>query len=123
MDIALWVIQGLVALTFLIVGAMKAFMPLERLGQMFTWVPAFPASFVRLLGIAEMLGAAGVILPPLTGIQPWLALAACAGFILAAGGGAVVHIQRGEGSKIGVNIALIILSGLIIYGRLFLAPL
>ena len=51
-----------------------------------------------------------------------LAVAAAVGFILAAGGGAIVHILRGEYSVIGVNIILIILCIFVIYGRVALAP-
>jgi putative oxidoreductase len=122
MNIALWIVQVLVALVFFVVGFMKAFLPLETLAETFQWVPSFPSAFVRFLGICEMLGAIGMVLPPLAHILPWLASAAAGGFILTAGGGTVVHLSRREYSVISVNIVLIIFSLFIIYGRVALAP-
>ena len=123
MNIVLWVVQVLVAIMFLMVGFMKAFQPLDQVAKSFKWVPSFPPAFVRFIGICEILGAIGILLPPLVHILPWLAIAAAVGFILAAGGGAVVHISRHEYSVIGVNIVLIILCIFVIYGRVALAPL
>jgi uncharacterized membrane protein YphA (DoxX/SURF4 family) len=122
MNIVLWIVQILVAIGFFMVGFMKAFQPLETLAKSFKWVPSFPVAFVRFIGICEMLGAIGIVLAPLTHILPWLAIAAAVGFILAAGGGAIVHISRHEYSVISINIVLIILSLFIIYGRVALAP-
>ena|SRR5579884_3046559 len=122
MNIVLWIVQVLVAIGFFMVGFMKAFQPLETLAKSFKWVPSFPAAFVRFIGFSEMLGAIGIVLAPLTHILPWLAIAAAVGFILAAGGGAVVHISRHEYGAISINIVLILLSIFIIYGRMALAP-
>jgi putative oxidoreductase len=122
MNIVLWIVQVLVAILFFIVGFMKAFLPLETLAKAFKWVPSFPAAFVRFIGVCEILGAIGIVLAPLTHILPWLAIAAAIGFILAAGGGAVVHISRHEYGVISINIVLILLSLFIIYGRVALAP-
>ena len=122
MNIVLWIVQVLVAIMFLMVGFMKAFQSLDTLAKSFKWVPSFPPAFVRFLGICEILGAIGILLPPLIHILPWLAIAAAVGFIVAAGGGAVVHILRGEYSVIGVNIILIILCIFVIYGRVVLVP-
>ena len=122
MNIALWSMQALVALLFFVVGFMKAFLPLETLAKAFQWVPSFPPAFVRFLGICEILGAIGMLLPPLAHILPWLAIAAAVGFILTAGGGTVVHLSRREYRVMSVNIVLIMLSLFIIYGRVALAP-
>src|SRR5579859_3718970 len=110
MNIALWIVQALIALVFFVVGFMKAFLPLETLAKAFQWVPSFPSAFVRFVGICEMLGAIGMVLPPLAHILPWLAIAAAVGFILTAGGGTVVHLSRREYSVISVNLVLIVLS-------------
>ena len=63
---------------------------------------------VRTIGVLEILGAAGLILPPLTGIAPWLAIAAAIGLVLIQAGGIVVHLSRGEARLIGLNIALLV---------------
>ncbi|HKV01129.1 MAG TPA: DoxX family protein [Ktedonobacteraceae bacterium] len=122
MNIALWIVQALIALVFFVVGFMKAFLPLETLAKPFQWVPSFPSAFVRFLGICEMLGAIGMVLPPLAHILPWLAIAAAVGLILTAGGGTVVHLSRREYRVISINLVLIVLSLFIIYGRVALAP-
>jgi hypothetical protein len=63
---------------------------------------------VRTIGVLEVLGAAGLILPPLTGIAPGLAIAAAAGLVLIQVGGIIVHLSRGEAGQIGLNIALLV---------------
>ncbi len=74
---------------------------------MMGWVDTVPMPLVRLIGVLEVLGAAGLILPPLTGIAPWLAIAAAIGLVLIQIGGIAVHLSRGEVRKIGLNIALL----------------
>jgi phage-related minor tail protein len=63
---------------------------------------------VRTIGVLEVLGAIGLILPPLTGIAVWLAIAAAVGLVLIQVGGIVVHVSRGEGRLIGLNIGLLV---------------
>lgn len=122
MNIALWIVQALVALAFFVAGFMKAFLPIKTVAKAFQLALSLPLAFVRFIGIFEILGAIGLVLPPLTNILPWLAIAAAVGCILAAGSGMIFHISRRESSVIGVNIVLIILSLFIIFGRVALAP-
>ena len=82
MNMALWVVQGLLALLFLMAGSMKAFTPLASMRKKMTWANGFPAAFVRFLGVAELLGAIGLIAPAVTGIQSWLTVAAAVGFVV-----------------------------------------
>src|SRR6266536_49402 len=78
MTSALWIVQGLLALLFLFAGGMKLVLPLEKLtGPM---PLPLPGLFLRFIGVAEVLGAIGLILPGLLRIRPGLTpLAACAG--------------------------------------------
>ncbi len=80
MNIVLWVLQGLMALLFLLAGIMKAFRPLAEVRKRMSWANDVPAWFVRFLGIAEILGTLGLSLPAFTGILPWLTGAAAAAF-------------------------------------------
>ena len=70
MNIVLWIVQGLLALAFLLAGFMKTFRPVETLKKNMAWVSAVGAPFVRFIGIAELLAAIGLILPAATGTLP-----------------------------------------------------
>ncbi|MFI7272402.1 DoxX family protein [Streptomyces sp. NPDC049879] len=106
MNVAYWVVAGPLALFYVYGGGVKLVRSKERLQPMMAWVDSTPMPVVRAIGTVEVLGAAGLILPPVTGIAPWLALAAAIGFvvlqILATG----VHLRRGD-RQIALNLALI----------------
>src|SRR5260370_12342259 len=72
MNIVLWVLQGLMAVLFLLAGIMKAFRPLAEVRKRMSWANDVPAWFVRFIGAAEILGTLGLSLPGFTGILPWL---------------------------------------------------
>ena len=76
MNIAFWIVAGLLALFYLYGGGIKLIRSKEQLQPMMQWVDSTPMPLVRTIGGIEVLGAAGLILPPLTGIAPVLALAA-----------------------------------------------
>ena len=123
MNIALWIVQGLVALAFLLAGFMKTFMPLETLKKNMIWANDLPAALVRFIGVAELLGAIGLIVPAVTGIQSWLTMAAAGGLVLVMLLAAVFHASRREYSNIGVNVVLLLLAAFVLVGRWVLAPL
>ena len=71
MDVGLWVVAGGLAALFLVVGTLKLVRPLPALHRMgMTWVEDWGPTKVRLVGVAEVLGAAGLVLPAATGIAP-----------------------------------------------------
>ncbi len=123
MNIVLWIAQGLLALAFLLAGFMKAFQPLATLKKNMAWVNNFPAAFVRFIGAAELLGAIGLILPAVTGIAPWLTVAAAGGLVVVMVSASVFHVSRREFSRIGMNVVLLLLAVIIVVGRLAVAPL
>ena len=110
MTILLWIIQGLLALTFLLTGFLKAFTPLERLkkNKNMAWVGDVPAGLVRFIGTVEMLGALGLLLPTQTKIEPQLTIAAPIGLALVMLSAAVFHISWKEYSNVGANIVLLL---------------
>lgn len=123
MNITLWIIQGLVALGFLMAGAMKSFAPIANLKKNMAWTGKVPAGLVRFIGVAELLGAIGLILPAATGILPWLTIAAGIGLVLVMILAAIYHASQREYSSIGVNVVLLLLAAFIVLGRVTLAPL
>src|SRR5207245_3089718 len=80
MNIALWVVQVLTALAFGGHGWLMTF-GLQRMTARVPWVRALPAPFVRLLGVLEILGAIGVVIPAATGVLPSLTVAAAGGLV------------------------------------------
>ncbi|MFG2588011.1 DoxX family protein [Streptomyces sp. NPDC048438] len=106
MNIAYWIVAGLLALFYLYAGAMKLFRDREQLRPMMAWVDRTPLPAVRALGAVEILGATGLSLPPLTGIAPWLALAAAIGFVLLQIAAIPVHLTGGD-RRIALNVGLI----------------
>jgi uncharacterized membrane protein YphA (DoxX/SURF4 family) len=122
MNIALWVLQILLALAFLMAGTMKAFQ-YERAKAQLEWVAGAPRGLVAFIGAVETLGAIGLILPALTGILPWLTA-------LAAGGLAIVMLLagtfnglRGKYSNLAIDGPLLIMTAFVAYGRFVIAPL
>ncbi|GAA2280900.1 membrane protein [Streptomyces ruber] len=114
MTIAYWTVAGLLALFYLYAGAVKVARSRDRLRPMMAWVDRTPLSAVRALGTVELLGASGLILPPLTGIAPWLALAAAIGFVLLQAGAVAVHLT-GEDRQITLNVGLIASTAVLIW--------
>ena len=108
MELAYWIVAALLAVFYLYAGGKKVAQSQERLLPMMGWVDSVPMPLVRTIGVLEILGAAGLILPPLTGIAPWLAVAAAIGFVLIQVGAIALHLSRGEARLIGLNIALLV---------------
>lgn len=82
------------------------------------WVDSVPAAFVRFIGIAEILGAIGLILPLATGIAPWLTVAAAIGLVIVMVSASILHASRHESRQIGMNLVLLLLALFIVVARL-----
>ena len=123
MNIALWIVQGLLALAFLLAGSMKAFAPLNNVRKNMPWANDVAAPFVRFIGAAELLGAIGLILPAITGIQSWLTIAAALGLVVVMASASIFHASRREYQNTGMNSVLLLLAVFIVLGRWALAPL
>ncbi len=122
MGVALWVVQGLLAVAFLGAGAMKLSQPKEKLAANMGWVEDFSQPAVRLIGAVEVFGAVGLVLPALTGILPWLTPLAALGLALTMIGAALTHLRRKEYGNIAVNAVLLVLAAFVAYGRFFVLP-
>ncbi|MFF4535129.1 DoxX family protein [Streptomyces aureus] len=107
MNVAYWIVAALLAAFYLYAGGIKILRTQEQLRPMMGWVDRIPMPVVRGIGTLEVLGAVGLVLPPLTGIAPWLAVVAATGLVLVQIGGIAVHLARGEARMIGLNIVLL----------------
>ncbi|MEU8874571.1 DoxX family protein [Streptomyces javensis] len=105
MKVVYWIVAGLPALFYLYGGGVKVIRSRDQLRPMMAWVDTTPMAAVRAIGVIEVLGAVGLILPPLTGIAPWLALAAAIGFVILQIGATRVHLRRGD-RQVALNITL-----------------
>jgi uncharacterized membrane protein YphA (DoxX/SURF4 family) len=123
MNIALWIVQILLALAFAMAGIMKVTQPIDRLETRMGWVKDVGPRGVRLIGSLEILGAIGLILPAVTGILPWLTPVAAVGFVLTMVGAMITQGRRGEYSGIGVNVVLLLLALFVVYGRFVIVPI
>jgi uncharacterized membrane protein YphA (DoxX/SURF4 family) len=117
MNTALWVAQGLLAIVFLMAGTMKVMRSKEDVIKQMATLENFSASTIKTIGILEVLGAIGVVLPLATGILPWLTPIAAVGLILTMIGAAITHARRGEFPYIGANAVLLLLAAFVAYGR------
>jgi hypothetical protein len=120
MKIALWIVQVLLALVFAASGSMKVF----AFDQFAASAPALANQhgLVIFIGLAELAGAIGLILPRLTGIIPvlttWAAVGLATIMVLATG----LHLIRGEFSHVVVTVILLALAAFVVYERGFRAP-
>lgn len=112
MTVAYWVLASLLAALYLYSGGMKVLRTRDQLRPMMAWVDDLPFPLVRTIGVLEVLGAIGLIVPPLVGVAPGLALASAIGFVLLQIGAIAVHVRRGEvRSAVGFNGTLLVLAG------------
>lgn len=123
-NIGLWVVQVALAAMFLMAGSMKLSSgPADLAAMGMLWAENAPAILIKFIGLSEVLGALGLILPAATRIMPHLTRLAALGLatimVLAAG----VHTFRGEFEVVPVNIILFALSALVIWGRGKKAPI
>ena len=118
LNVALWIAQILLALAFGFFGLTKATGDLAVLQQMMTWIGNVPPAMVRGIGIAEILGALGMILPSVTRIRPTLTPLAAVGFATIQILAIAMHAWRGEtGQTIGLNVPLLAPSLFVMWGR------
>ena len=124
MNIVLWVVQILLALAFLLAGTLKSTQPIAKLADRMQWVKSLRTpELVRVIGILEVLGAIGLILPAVTGILPWLTPVAAIGLVLTMIGAMMLHMRRGEVSHIAPNAILLLLAAFVVIGRFVVMPL
>ena len=116
MNIALWIVQGLLATLFTMAGQLKAFQYGKAL-TMLPWVKDTPEALVHVIGTCELLGAFGLILPWASGVQRRLTPLAASGLTTIMALAVPFHLRRGEmGPAIFTGI-LGLVAALVAWGR------
>lgn len=116
--VALWVVQALLALIFLSAGMMKLALPIEIL---VAEVP-LPGLFLKFVGLGEVLGAIGLILPGLLRIRPGLTPLAAAGLAIIMTGATMVTVAVGEVAPALIPLVVGLLAATVAYGRWDTSP-
>ena len=118
MDTALWILQGLLAALFLATGLMKLTQPRAKLaaGPM-RWAADVSDTQFRTIGLLEVAGAIGIILPAALGIAPALSALAAAGLVLTMVGATATHVRYGETNRLAVPLLVLALTLLVAVER------
>jgi len=118
MTTVLWIAQGILAAMFIMVGMMKLMQPKEKMAEKMGWVEDFSQGQVRGIGTLELLGALGVILPPITNIGTFLVPWAATGLALVMVGAFMTHVRRKELVPMGVmNMMLFALAAFVAFSH------
>ncbi|PYR19068.1 MAG: DoxX family protein [Acidobacteria bacterium] len=117
-EVLLWCVQGLLAALFLFAGGMKLVMPLEMMKGP---VP-LPGLFLRFIGVCEVLGAIGLILPELLHIRRELTPLSGAGLVIIMIGATAITLAGGDVAQALVPLVVGILASVVAYGRWRRAP-
>src|SRR2546426_12711337 len=118
MNVALWIVQGLLAVLFLLAGGAKLVLPLDQMAG----PVALPGWFLRFLGVAEVLGALGLVLPGLLRIRSGVTSLAAAGLVIIMTGATVVMWAGGMVAVALMNVVVGLLVAFVAYGRWRLGP-
>lgn len=119
MNTVLWVIAAGLAVIFLGAGLMKLIRPKEKLtaDPTMVWAEDFSPGVIKLIGLLEVLAAAGLVLPALLGIAPVLVPLAALGLVLVMIGAITVHARLKEGRDVVKNAVLLLLAAVVAWGR------
>jgi uncharacterized membrane protein len=120
MNLALWIIAGLLAVAYLVGGGGKLVMPKEKIaavGPSARWVEDFSAGTVKVIGALEVLAAVGLILPALLDIAPVLVPLAAVGLVMIMVGAVITRLRRHEAKFMVADLAYLALAGFVAWGR------
>lgn len=111
MLIAYWIIAGLLALVYMAAGGMKVAQPPAKLAASgLAWAGDFPVWTVKMIGLVEVIGGIGLLLPTLTGIAAVLSPIAAVGLAVVQLGAIITHLVRGEAKMLPANFVLLLLA-------------
>lgn len=120
MNLALWIVAGLLAAAYLFAGGSKLIISREKLATMSTsarWVEDFSAGSVKAIGAVEVLAAVGLVLPAVLDIAPVLVPLAALGLVMIMVGAAITRIRRHEFKLVVADLTYLVLAGFVAWGR------
>ncbi len=121
MNVALWIVAGVLAVVFLVSSISKLFIPKEKMaramGHLSKWVEDFSPGALKAIGAVEFAGAVGLILPALLNIAPVLVPVAASGAVLLFAGAAITRLRRGERATITGDLVYLALAAFVAVGR------
>lgn len=120
MNIALWIVAGLLAIAYLAGGGGKVVLPKDKLialGPSAEWAEDFSAAGVKAIGALEVLAAVGLILPAVLDIAPVLVPLAASGLVLIMIGATITRIRRREYTLMALDLVYLALAAFMAWGR------
>ena len=123
MKVVLWILQVVLAVAFLAAGAIKLTQPLAELAVSLPWTSDVPGALVRFIGVAEVLGGLGLVLPAATRILPRLTPIAAAALAIDMVLATLFHLVRGEAMMAPITLLLVALLAFVAWGRTTRAPI
>ncbi|WP_304452434.1 DoxX family protein [Nocardiopsis sp. YSL2] len=125
MNLALWIVAGLLAVAYVVGGVGKLIVPKERIaafGRSAGWVEDWSAGAVKGIGALEVLGGVGLILPAALGIAPVLVPLAALGLAMIMVGAVVTRVRRREFGLMAVDFVYLALLVFVVWGRSVVEP-
>ncbi len=117
MNVVLWIVAAILAVLFLGAGLTKLTQPKEKLAANMGWVEDFSPGTVKAIGALEVLAAIGLVLPAALDIVPVLVPLAAVGLVAIMIGAIATHARRKEAPMIAVNLVLLALAAVVVWGR------
>lgn len=119
MNVTLWIIAGLLAVAYLVGGAVKLVVPKKKLAENESaqWVEDFETSTVKAIGGFEILAAMGLVLPAVLDIAPVLVPLAALGLVAIMAGAAYTRLRRGEQKLMAIDLVYLALAAFVAWGR------
>jgi DoxX-like family len=118
MNRILWIAQWILALVFLFAGTVKLVTPIQPMAEQ----SGVPAGLLLFVGVMEICGGVGLILPGLLGIRPQLMAIAAAGLVVIMIGAVTVTLRTGPALLALIPLATGLIAAFVAYGRWRLAP-
>jgi len=118
MNIALWIIQVLLAAFFLTVGTIKVVLPKVKLGKVFEWIDDFSENRIKMIGSFEILGALGLFVPGIYSVSSLIIPLSATGLAIIMVLASIVHYKRNEKSDLTINIVIFFFLAVVVAGRL-----